>query len=93
MATRTAARKRPSRARSRRRAITPEDLLCMVGVGEAQMSPDGRAVLFMRKVVNARNAYETSVWAADPDGRRAPRALTAGPKDVMPRWSPDGTRV
>ena len=93
MATQTAARKRPSRARSRRRAITPEDLLCMVGVGEAQMSPDGRTVLFMRKVVNARNAYETSVWAADADGRRAPRALTAGPKDVMPRWSPDGTRV
>ncbi|MFN9999709.1 MAG: hypothetical protein ACK559_01145, partial [bacterium] len=59
--------KRPS---ARRRAITPEDLLCLVGVSEPQMSPDGRSVLFVRKVVGARNSYEMSVWVADADGMR-----------------------
>ena len=83
----------PRGGRARRRAITPEDLLCLVGVSEAQMSPDGTSVLFVRKVVGARNRYETSVWVADATGGRAPRALTKGPKDAMPRWSPDGARV
>jgi len=87
-ATRTA-----SAPRARRRPIAAEDLLCLVGVGDAQMSPDGRSVLFVRKVVGKKNAYEAGVWVADADGRRAPRALSAGPKDAMPRWSPDGTRV
>ena len=99
MATRSTARRAKSAsaarppARSRRRAVTPEDLLCLVGVSDAQMSPDGRRVLFVRKVVGRRNSYETSVWVADADGRAAPRALTKGPKDAMPRWSPDGSRV
>ncbi len=83
----------PRGGRARRRAITPEDLLCLVGVSEAQMSPDGTGVLLVRKVVGARNRYETSVWIADTTGSRAPRAITKGPKDAMPRWSPDGTRV
>ena len=80
-------------SRGRRRPITAEDLLCLVGVGDARMSPDGRSVAVVRKVVGAKNAYETSVWVADADARRAPRALTKGPKDAMPRWSPDGSRL
>ncbi|MFM8816629.1 MAG: TolB family protein, partial [Phycisphaerales bacterium] len=57
------------------------------------MSPDGQSVLFARKVVNARNAYETSLWLADAEGVRAPRALTRGPRHSGGRWSPDGTAV
>ena len=67
------ARSAPRARNARRRAISPEDLLCLVGVGDAQMSPDGRGVLFVRKVVGARNAYETSVWVADAEGGRAPQ--------------------
>ena len=65
----------------------------MVGVSDARMSPDGRNVLFARKVVNQRNAYETSLWVADAAGERAPRALTRGPRHSCGRWSPDGTAV
>ena len=91
MATSTA--RRTARTRTRQRAITPEDLLCLVGVGDAQMSPDGSHVLFVRKVVNDRNAYETSLWVADAAARRTPHALTKGPKDSHARWSPDGAQV
>ena len=64
-------------SRGRRRPITAEDLLCLVGVGDARMSPDGRSVAVVRKVVGAKNAYETSVWIADADARRAPRVTAA----------------
>ena len=70
-----------------------EDLTRLAVVSDAQMSPDGRRVLMVRKTVGRGNAYETGVWVADADGARAPRALTKGPKDSMPRWSPDGSRV
>ena len=65
----------------------------MVGVSDARMSPDGQAVLFARKVVNERNGYETSLWVADAGGKRAPRALTRGPRHSCGRWSPDGSVV
>lgn len=57
------------------------------------MSPDGRSVLVLRKAVGERNDYEASVWLADAERRTAPRALTGGPRDILPRWSPDGARV
>ena len=85
--------KRTSLAGSRRRSITPQDLLKLVGVGDPRMSPDGHQVLFQRKIVGARNSYETSVWVADADCKRAPRAVTKGPKDTLARWSPDGTKI
>ena len=93
MAARTTTQKRTALAGSRRRSITPQDLLKLVGVGDTHMSPDGRQVLFQRKIIGARNAYETSVWVADADCKRAPRAVTKGPKDTLARWSPDGTKI
>ncbi|NBX32546.1 MAG: hypothetical protein EBR07_07405, partial [Planctomycetes bacterium] len=69
MAARKTTKKRAAPAAARRRPITPEDLMCLVGVGDTQMSPDGRSVLFQRKVVSARNSYETSVWVADAEAK------------------------
>ena len=56
------------------RAIQAEDLLQLVGVSDAQTSPDARTVLFTRKVIGKKNAYETALWLADAAGKRAPRA-------------------
>jgi len=93
MATTRKTARRGATAPSRRRPITAEDVSRMVGVGEAQMSPDGKSLLFVRKIVGARNAYQTSACIVDAAGTRAPRAITKGPKDIFPRWSPDGLRV
>ncbi|MFM8785629.1 MAG: hypothetical protein ACKOFI_10915, partial [Phycisphaerales bacterium] len=62
-------------------------------MSDARMSPDGQSVLFARKEVNDRNADEPSLWLADAEGVRAPRALTRGPRHSGGRWSPDGTAV
>jgi dipeptidyl aminopeptidase/acylaminoacyl peptidase len=78
---------------ARARPVTPEDLLHLVTVSEAQMSPDGGHVLLARRVVGARNQYESTLWIAPADGEGAPRQVTHGPKDSSPRWSPDGSRI
>ncbi len=75
------------------RAIQAEDLLQLVGVSDAQTSPDARTVLFTRKVIGKKNAYETALWLADAAGKRAPRALTTGTKDGSGRFSPDGSTI
>ncbi len=45
MAARTTTQKRTALAGSRRRSITPQDLLKLVGVGDTHMSPDGTSRL------------------------------------------------
>jgi dipeptidyl aminopeptidase/acylaminoacyl peptidase len=89
---RTAARPR-GRSHAPRRALIAEDLLCVVGVGDAQIAPDGSLVAFVRKVVGERQRGESAIWAAATDGGSPPRPLTAGTKDSMPRFSPDGGRL
>lgn len=77
---------------TRRRPVTPEDLLRFVLVGDPQLSPDGRHVLFTRKHIGDRNDYRTDLWIAPTDGSAA-RAFTSGGKDSHGRWSPDGSRI
>lgn len=84
---------RSKHAAVRKRAITASDLLCLTSVGDTRMSPDGHKVAFTRKVISARNAYETSLWIANADGKAAPQAVTKGVKDSMARWSPDGSQL
>ena len=57
-------------------------------------SPDGRSLV----VVRAEGDYEsagpdsTSLWIIDTDGTEE-RALTRGPLDDYPAWSPDGATI
>jgi Tol biopolymer transport system component len=78
---------------ARRRRVTPEDLLKLTFLADPRISPDGRRVAFVHKVVGEKNEYATSLWTVAADGAAAPQRFTAGPRDAMPRWSPDGTRL
>lgn len=92
---------RPSRSRSippqmparSVRLVRPEDLLRLVSVADTQISPDGHQVAFVHKSVGAKNARETALWIASAIGAARARALTEGPRDSMPRWSPDGASI
>lgn len=83
------------------RGIQAEDLFRFEWVGDAQISPDGRRVAFVRtRADRRRNGYESSIWLLDLDRPEAgPRRLTfAWPPeglgvDENPRWSPDGRRL
>ena len=69
-----------------KRPITAEDLLKFTWVADAQISPDGTRIAFVRKVVGKRNAYETSIWVVASRGRGRAKQVTSGPKDSAPRW-------
>ena len=73
------------------RGITETDLLAFTWVADAQISPDGSTIAFVKVVVNEReNRYETTIYTVPAAGGQPPRPLTSGTRDTSPRWSPDG---
>ncbi|HET7563537.1 MAG TPA: hypothetical protein VFJ96_00985, partial [Gemmatimonadaceae bacterium] len=72
------------------RPITQDDLYHFKWVADPQISPDGKQVAYVLVTINAKHTgYETSIWTVPTDTAATPRQLTAGPRDVSPRWSPD----
>ncbi len=78
-----------------KRQVQPEDLVDFRLVSDAQISPDGRRIVFV--VTEAadpkqpRKPRDTNIWVVAADGSEPARPFAASPKsDVSPRWSPDG---
>lgn len=72
------------------RYLSVERYLDYQTVSAPQVSPDGRQVVYTRRSIDRLNdAWDTSLWIIDADGRRN-RFLARG---TDPVWSPDGTRL
>ncbi len=73
-----------------KRGISEMDLFKFVWIADAQISPDGSRVAYVRVWVNQKaDHYDTALWIVPTAGGPS-RQLTAGPRDANPRWSPDG---
>lgn len=74
-----------------RRAPTVDDLLNLAQVSGAEISPDGRQVVYTRSELKkwSDNKRVTSIWIANADGTDH-RQLLGSDKDRSPVWSPDG---
>ncbi len=81
---------------SQRRPLTPDDILHIRTIDDAQISPDGRLVAYVVKrsiLTDAENRYASDIWLVETAGG-TPRHLTAGDnRDTSPRWLPDGDRL
>ena len=73
-----------------RRPIADDDLFSFVWIADPQMSPDGTRLAFVRVTADKQtDQYTSAIWLVATDGRDTPRQLTAGGRDLAPRWSPD----
>lgn len=77
-----------------RRAVTLDDVLDLVQVSAARISPDGSRVLFSRSEIKEwkDNTRVSTIWIADADGSNQYQFLGSD-KDRSPAWSPDGSQV
>lgn len=61
---------------------------------DAQVSPDGKRVVFvLTTVAEDRRSRETSLWMVPSDGSEQPRRFTRATSDRSPRWAPDGSAI
>ena len=75
--------------------ITPEDMVNIRSVYDANVSPDGKRVAFVvsepgdpNKPANAR---DENIWIVPTDGSEPAHLFASSPKsENFPRWSPDG---
>jgi dipeptidyl aminopeptidase/acylaminoacyl peptidase len=71
--------------------MRPADLALMRIPAEPTVTPDGRAaVVAVTRLDLDADAYRSDLWLVRIDGAEAPRRLTHGPRDSVPRFSPDG---
>lgn len=77
-----------------RRPPTLDDLLNLVQVSGAEISPDGSQVIYTKSELKkwSDNKRVTSIWIANADGSDQ-RQLLGSDKDRSPSWSPDGRYV
>ena len=76
------------------RPLTAEDLYDLQLITDAQISPDGQAVIYSQQKVDRESEKKyTNLWLVHTaDG--TPRQFTYGNQaDVSPRWSPDGQTI
>lgn len=73
------------------RAPRPEDIAHLVTVSDAQLSPDGETVAFVRTEIDLRaDEYRSTIWLAASGGGEPVQLTRGGRRDSAPRWSPDG---
>jgi dipeptidyl aminopeptidase/acylaminoacyl peptidase len=79
---------------AQRRAPTIDDLLNLVQVSGAEISPDGQQVIYVKSEIKkwSDNKRVTSIWIARSDGTDH-RQLLGNDRDRSPAWSPDGRYV
>jgi dipeptidyl aminopeptidase/acylaminoacyl peptidase len=77
-----------------KRPIKVEDLFKFQRVGDPQISPDGKLVVYTLGTVDLKaNKTATHLWIV-PTAGGEPRQLTSsGKRDAHPRWSPDGKSI
>lgn len=74
-------------------AITIDDLVRIQVVSDAQISPDGTRLLFLRKRVDEKNRYLTSLWSVDALGGKPVRLTQEEEGLSQGRFAPDGARI
>ncbi len=81
-------------AAAQTKPLTPADLMRTKGIEDAQISPDGKELLFIIKEADlAKDQYVRTIWRMPVNGESRPVRLTDSDQDSSPRWSPDGRRV
>src|SRR5262245_52459818 len=77
------------------RPMKVEDLFRFKRIADAQISPDGKWVVYQQSDVDLKaNKSVSRLWLVGTDKGSKPKQLTAADKsDRHPRWSPDSKSI
>lgn len=76
-----------------KRGMTLDDVMALKNVSGAQMSPDGKTVVYSLSYSDMKeNESINEIWIVSSAGG-TPRRFTSGKNDRAPQWSPDSQSV
>ncbi len=76
------------------RPMTVDDLLAVKSVGDPQVSPDGKWVVYVvSELDRATDKSNSDLWLVAIDGGEPRRLTTSSGADNSPRWMPDGKSI
>lgn len=76
------------------KTIQPEDITGLTDVREAEISPDGRHILYVTQPTISQRASRSAIWIVATDGSAPARRLTfSAGLDDAPQWAPDGKSI
>ena len=76
-----------------KRPLTPEDIVGLTRASDAQISFDGRRVVYVQtRWERERDEYNSDLWLVT-DGRENVPLTSQARRDDHPRWAPDGSRI
>ena len=74
-----------------KRGVTPEDYFSLKFIGDPQLSPDGKLVVYVLTTIDQKkNHRDSSIWLVTVDGSALPRRFSL--KDLA-RMLRDGARM
>jgi dipeptidyl aminopeptidase/acylaminoacyl peptidase len=75
--------------------IAPADIMTLRDMREAEISPDGRTILFtVTKQMATFGSEHSTIWSVPADGSAPARPfIVSAGADGSPRWSPDGRSI
>ncbi|HWX42943.1 MAG TPA: S9 family peptidase [Blastocatellia bacterium] len=74
--------------------LEPMDLFNLQTVSDAQISPDGTKIVYVRRSGDVTtDKYYSNLWIVSFDGSDNRPLTTGNRNDASPRWSPDGSRI
>jgi len=84
----------PTVAKDESHPFSIHDMLAMQRIGDPQISPDGKHVVFVLRTTDLdANRGRTDLWMVDADGKNLRQLTTNEGSDVNPRWMPDGSAI
>ena len=76
------------------RLLDKETFMDMESVGNPEISPDGKQIVFTRSWVDkVKDQTRSNLWIVDVDGNRVRELIGGARNDSSPVWSPDGKRI
>src|SRR5262249_39650476 len=84
----------PVSAQQKNDRLQPMDIFNIQSVGDPQISPDGRRIVYVRRFADiSTDKYYSNLWIVNFAGGDNRPLTTGSHSDSSPRWSPDGGRL
>ncbi|MFP7493003.1 S9 family peptidase [Terribacillus saccharophilus] len=73
--------------------LTAHELLEFSFLSDPQLSPDGKWVVFVKRIINDKEKYQSNLFILEVDTKQVTQFTQGDVSDTQPRWAADGQTI